>query len=95
MVEFYTINLDKNNYVLSIAHTSRDNIEIDLSNIDLSYLNAYQYLNGELILNETKKAELIEEEKKRQEEAKKPTQMETIEAQVMYTALMTDTMLEE
>lgn len=95
MKEIYTLNLDKNNYVLSIAHTSRDNIEIDLSNIDLSYLNAYQYLNGELILNETKKAELIEEEKKRQEEAKKPTQMETIEAQVMYTALMTDTMLEE
>ena len=95
MKELYTLNLDTNNYVLSIAHTPNDNIELDLSTIDLAYLNAYQYLDGELILDETKKAELVEEEKKREEEAKKPTQLETIEAQVLYTALMTDTMLEE
>ena len=40
-------------------------------------------------------AYLRHQEKKRDEEAKKPTQLETIESQVMYTALMTDTMLEE
>ena len=95
MKELYTLNLNENNYILSISHTSHDNVEMDLSDINLSYLRAYQYLNGKLILNENKKAELIEEEKKRKEEAKKPTQLETIEAQVMYTALMTDTMLEE
>ena len=48
----YTLNLDTNNYVLSIAHTQNDNIELDLSSIDLPYLSAYQYLNGELVLDE-------------------------------------------
>lgn len=65
----YTLNLDKDNYVLSIAHTPNDNIELDLSNIYTSYLNAYQYLNGELVLDETKKQSMIDEtDKKRTEQ---------------------------
>ena len=65
----YTLNLDKDNYVLSIAHTSNDNVELDLSTIDLAYLNAYQYLNGELVLDETKKQLIIDEtDKKRAEQ---------------------------
>lgn len=90
----YTLSLNKNNYVLSIAHTKNDNVELNLSNIDLKYLHAYRYVNGSLVLDKTKKAELIDEEKKREEEAKKPTKLETIEAQVIYTALMSDTILE-
>ena len=61
----YTLNLDLNNYVLSIAHTPNDNIELDLSTIDLAYLNAYQYLDGELVLDEVKLKELKGEEDKR------------------------------
>ena len=61
----YTLNLDTNNYVLSIAHTSNDNIELDLSNIDLAYLNAYQYLDGELVLDEVKLKKIKGEEDKR------------------------------
>lgn len=61
----YTLNLDKNNYVLSIAHTPNDNIELDLSNIDLTCLNAYQYLDGKLVLNEVKLKELKNEEKQK------------------------------
>lgn len=91
----YTLNLDKNNYVLSIAHTKNDNVELNLSNIDLKYLHAYRYVDESLVLDKTKKAELIDEEKKREEESKKPTMLETIEAQMIYTALMTDTILEE
>lgn len=64
----YTLNLDLNNYVLSIAHTSNDNIELDLSNIDLTYLNAYQYLDGELVLDETKKQSIIDERIKKSTE---------------------------
>lgn len=60
----YTLNLDTNNYVLSIAHTSNDNIELDLSTIDLTYLNAYQYVDGELVLDETKKQAMIDEQSK-------------------------------
>ena len=65
MKEFHTLNLDLNNYVLSIAHTSNDNTELDLSTIDLAYLNAYQYLDGELVLDEVKLKELKDEEDKR------------------------------
>ena len=38
----YTVNLDENNYVLSIANTLNDNIELDLTDIDLPHLSAYQ-----------------------------------------------------
>ena len=58
----YTINVDKNNYVLSIANTIHDNVEIDLTTIDLLHLSAYQLINNELVLDEVKLNELIQEE---------------------------------
>lgn len=58
----YTVNLDENNYVLSIASTPNDNIELDLTGIDLSHLNAYQLLDNELVLDEVKLNELIAQE---------------------------------
>ena len=60
----YTLNLDKDNYVLSIAHTSNDNIELDLSDYDLYYLTCYQLINNKLVLDEVKKAQLVEQENK-------------------------------
>lgn len=64
----YTLNLDKDNYVLSIAHTQNDNIELDLSTIDLAYLNAYQYLDSELVLDEIKKQAMIDKQSKQTKE---------------------------
>lgn len=64
MKELYTLNTDANNYVLSIAHTPNDNIELDLSDYDLSYLTCYQLIDNKLVLNETKKAQLVEQENK-------------------------------
>lgn len=58
----YTVNLDNNGYILSISHTINDNMDIDISKIDLNYLNAYKVINSEVILDELKKAELIAEE---------------------------------
>lgn len=58
----YTVNLDENNYVLSIANTPNDNIELDLTDIDLPHLNAYQLLDNELVLDEVKLNELIAQE---------------------------------
>lgn len=58
----YTINVDKNNYVLSIANTIHDNVEIDLTTIDLLHLSAYQLINNELVLDEIKLNELIAQE---------------------------------
>lgn len=51
-----------------------------------------KFVNGELVEDLEKKAEIIAE-KERQEQL--PTWNETIEAQVTYTALMTDTLIEE
>ena len=56
-MEKYTLNLDSDNYVLSIAHTKNDNIELDLSLYDLVNLSCYQYINGELVFDEDKLAE--------------------------------------
>lgn len=60
----YTLNIDKNNYILSIANTPNDNIELDLTDIDLPHLNAYQLLENELVLDEVKLNEIIAQEHK-------------------------------
>ena len=72
-MEKYTLNLDSNNYVLSIAHTKNDSIALDLSKYDLANLSCYQYINGELVLDTEKLAEieaLKEKDKLLQEKAK-------------------------
>lgn len=60
----FTINKDENGYILSISHTANDSADIDLDLIDLKYLNAYKWINSEVILDEVKKAELIAAEQK-------------------------------
>ena len=69
MKELYTLNLDANNYVLSIAHTQKDNIELDLSKYDPTHLSCYQFMNGEIILDEAKLSRLKAEEEKAELEA--------------------------
>lgn len=61
----YTLNLDENGFVLSIAHTMNDDVEIDLTQIDFAFLNAYQFVDGVLTLNAEKKAEIEAEQKQR------------------------------
>jgi len=58
----YTLNLDSDNYILSIAHTKNDSVELDLESMELAYMNAYKYIDGVLSLDEEKKAELIAQE---------------------------------
>ena len=64
MIKRYTLNLDANNYVLSIAHTQNDNVELDLSKYDLNHLSCYRFINGELVLDEAKVSRLKAEEEK-------------------------------
>lgn len=64
MKELYTLNLDVDNYVLSIAHTQNDNVELDLSKYDLNHLSCYRFINGELVLDEAKVSRLKAEEEK-------------------------------
>lgn len=94
----YEIQLDENNYVSAIVHNGDEKGIYDDKFIfntfykDSHRINCYHLVDGEYILDEAKEQEEIAKE---QEEAKKPSQMETIEAQVLYTALITDSMLKE
>ena len=66
----YTVSLNENNYIMSVGHTSNDNVELDLDSMELEYLNAYQLLEGVAVLDEEKKAEIIaqnEEQEKQME----------------------------
>ena len=85
-MEKYTLNLDANYYVLSISHTSNDNIELDLSKYDFRYMNAYQFINGKMALDEAKKQTIIETEKAREE-------MPTTEDRIYALETTTDDMV--
>ena len=76
-MEKYTLNLDSNNYVLSIAHTKNDSIALDLSKYNLANLSCYQYINGELVLDTEKLAEI--------EALKEKDKLRRIEKGVGYT----------
>lgn len=54
----YTVSLDADRYILSVSHTPNDSVELDLDVLDLHYLNAYQLIDSEVILDEDKKAEM-------------------------------------
>ena len=58
----YTVNTTPDYYVLSLSHTNFDNVDLDLDKIDMKYLSAYQLINNDLILDEVKKAEMIQQE---------------------------------
>ena len=73
-MEKYTITTDKDGYVLSISHTAKDDVSLDLATLDLDYLNAYRYIDGVLWLDEDRKAQIIAE---REAEAK-ATQIEEL-----------------
>lgn len=64
----YTVNLDKDNYILSVSHTKNDNVELDLFTIDVQYLNAYQLIDNVVVLNEEKKVELVAEEEREEKD---------------------------
>lgn len=55
----YTVNVDNSGYILSVAHTPNDNIDIDLDAMDINYLNAYKLIDDIPILDEVRKAEII------------------------------------
>lgn len=64
----YTVNKDKNGFILSIAHTPNDDTELDISMLDLKYLNAYQIIDGIISLNEERKIELEAEEERKEKD---------------------------
>lgn len=77
----YTINTDKNNFVLSISHTTNDNIDVDIDSIEPEYLNAYELVGNKLIMNQDRKSEI---ETERNEEAKR-TEIESLKKSLADT----------
>ena len=55
----YTVNKDKDNFILSLSHTANDDTEIDIESIDMNYLNAYQLIGGKMIMNQDRKEEIV------------------------------------
>lgn len=84
----YTINVDENGYILSIANTENDTDEIDLGSLDLSFLNCYKYENGKAILDEEKKQKLQNEEKNKPYVATYEERLDAIDSAIEALAEM-------
>lgn len=84
----YTINVDENGYILSIANTENDTDEIDLGSLDLSFLNCYKYENGKAILDEEKKLKLQNEEKNKPYVATYEERLDAIDSAIEALAEM-------
>lgn len=91
----YKVETDGDGYITSFyvpEDESQGDYTFDGSLLELHYLNAYKIVNNVPTLDPVKKAQIIAEE---EAEAQKPTQLDIVEAQVTYTALMTGTLIEE
>ena len=86
----YNLELDNEGYVISITLNKNGAYELDALSMNLQRLNCYKLVDSVLVFDEEKLAKLITEE---EEEAKLPTWQEEIEAQVLYTALITDSLV--
>lgn len=90
---YYKINFN-DNYVVG-AYAVNEGSDYDYYGQIAEYPDIaegwYKLVNNDFVIDEQKKAEIIA---KREEEAKKPTWQETIEAQTFYTAMMTDTLID-
>ena len=91
----YRIDLDKENYVKGyvVDENGQYNDE-DIIKIFDSFkhrINCYKKVDDNYVLDSVKEEEIIAKE---EEEAKKPTEAQKLEAQILYTAVCTDTLLE-
>ena len=76
----YTVSLDENNYIMSVGHTSNDTVELDLESMELEYLNAYQLVEGQAVLDEERKAEIIAENEEQEKQMEIITLTEQLKA---------------
>lgn len=93
------LNLSNDGYLLSVSKTPIvGGIEYDTTGFDFSgvrlHAHRYDFETKTLVLDEERLAELEAEDQAAVEAASAPTQLDRIEAQATYTAMMTDTLLE-
>ncbi len=95
MIHNYKVEFDNDGYITGFyvpEDESQGDYEFDGSLLELHYLRAYKIVDNQPWLDEVKKAEIIAEE---EAEAQKPTQLDRVEAQCVYTALCTQTLIGE
>lgn len=83
----YALNLSEDNRILSACKVLSNGNYTDMPIVDTlpeGNLPDYQYINDEFIYNPLPKEEVEEV----------PSQLDVIEAQITYTAMMTGTLLE-
>ena len=90
----YKISSDENGYIVGFYTVFGDDYDYYGQMADFPELceGWTKFENGEFVEDPEKKAEIIAE---REREAQLPTWEEIIESQVYYTALITDTLIEE
>lgn len=89
----YKLLLDGNQYLTGFLHTNteEDTIELLPLEMDLNHINCYRLSGSTVSLDSVKLAEVLEEERKKAEE---PSELDIMSAQILYTAMMTDTLIE-
>ncbi len=60
----YNVDVNENGYVRCLIQESDGTLELDLSKYDLNHLSCYQYINGKLVLDTEKLAELEKSKEK-------------------------------
>lgn len=84
----YALNLSEDNRILSACKVLPNGKYDSMHIVDIlpeGNIADYQYINNEYIYNPLPKVEVEET----------PSQLDIIEAQITYTAMMTNTLLEE
>ena len=91
----YKLNIDDNGYIFGFyAVTSGEyDYEGQLANIPDLCEGWYKFENSNFVVDEKKKAEIMAQREKEAREAERES--ERLLAQIEYTAMMTDTLLEE
>ena len=67
----YTVNLDNDNFVLSVAHTPNDNVEINNLEDNKQYLHCCRLIGNLLVIDRDKKAAYEAKIKKEETEKRK------------------------
>ena len=81
----YALNLSEDGRVLSVTYAEYASTEaIKIEKLPEGNVADYRYVNGEYVYDPLPIEEVLDV----------PTQLDRIEAQVAYTAMMTDTLLE-
>lgn len=82
----FELKLDAENRVVYASTLYKDGAEILVETIPENVLD-YKYIDGEFIYDPLPQPDY-------DDPAPKPTQLDRVEAQTMYTAMLTDTLLE-